>query len=163
MDGVGKIERCDKLGQIVGVRVQIIAVPRLAGPAMAAAVMGDAAIALLRQKEHLVFKGVRAERPAMAENDRSTSSPIVVVYFRPVLCREVARTIPDRCRCMLIPAGLSLLLGTPRWCGQQGRNTHACAGEQYVSTGNRSIGPIYVHGTLLFNNGLCQLPDCAAR
>jgi hypothetical protein len=39
---------------------------------------------LLRQKEHLVFKGVRAEWPTMAEYNRLTRTPIVEVDLRSV-------------------------------------------------------------------------------
>jgi hypothetical protein len=35
---------------------------------MAATIMGDAAIAMGGQEEHLIFKGVGAEQPAMAED-----------------------------------------------------------------------------------------------
>jgi hypothetical protein len=46
---------------------------------MAAPVVGDAAIATRGEKEHLVFERVGGERPAMAENDRLTGAPILVI------------------------------------------------------------------------------------
>ena len=79
MDRVLQVERFDELREVVGVGVHVVAVPRLARPAMAAAVMGDAAIAARRQKEHLVLEGVRAERPAVAEDDRLSAAPVLVV------------------------------------------------------------------------------------
>jgi hypothetical protein len=44
VDGVLEIEVIDQLGEIVGVMVHVVAVPRLTGTAMAAAVMTDAAL-----------------------------------------------------------------------------------------------------------------------
>jgi pimeloyl-ACP methyl ester carboxylesterase len=58
VDRVLQIEVFDERGKIVGVRIQVVAVPRLAGAAMTAAVMGDATVAARRQEEHLVFEGV---------------------------------------------------------------------------------------------------------
>ena len=55
---------------------------------MAAAIVGDEAIAARCEEEHLVFKGVCAERPAMAEDDGLTLAPIVVVNLRAVLRRD---------------------------------------------------------------------------
>jgi hypothetical protein len=52
---------------------------------MSTAIMGDAAAAVRCQKRHLVFKGVGAQRPAMAEDARLPSAPILVVNFCPVL------------------------------------------------------------------------------
>ena len=69
VDRVLQVEFFDQRREVVGVGVHVVAVPGLARTAMAAAVMGDAAISAGGQKEHLVFKGVRAQRPAMAEDD----------------------------------------------------------------------------------------------
>jgi len=55
-------------------RCQVVAIPGLARAAVAAAVVGDAPVAAGGQKEHLVLEGVRAQRPAVAEDDRLTSS-----------------------------------------------------------------------------------------
>src|SRR3954468_22570255 len=41
--GVLKIERLDQRREIVGVGVKVVAIPGLAGPAVAAAIVGDAA------------------------------------------------------------------------------------------------------------------------
>jgi hypothetical protein len=46
---------------------------------MSAAIMRDTPVATLGQKEHLVFEGIRRERPAMAEDDCLTLSPVLVV------------------------------------------------------------------------------------
>jgi hypothetical protein len=41
--------------------------------------MGDAAVAVGGQKHHLIFPGVRAQRPAMAEDHGLTAAPVFVV------------------------------------------------------------------------------------
>ena len=50
---------------------------------MTAAIVRDAAIAVRRQKEHLVFDGIRAERPAVTENDWLPLAPVIVIDLRP--------------------------------------------------------------------------------
>ena len=59
----------DKRREIVSVGVQVVAVPGPAGPALAAAVMSNAAVAAGGQKEHLVLNGVRTQWPSVAEDD----------------------------------------------------------------------------------------------
>src|SRR5207249_11273289 len=54
-------------------------VPRLAGAAVAATVMGDATVSTRGQEHHLVFPGVRSQRPAVTEDDGLSRSPILVV------------------------------------------------------------------------------------
>ena len=75
VDRVLQIERFDQRREVVGVGVHFVAVPRLARPAVAAAIMRDAAIAARGQKEHLVFPGVRAQRPAVAEDHGLSRCP----------------------------------------------------------------------------------------
>src|SRR5262249_23326726 len=59
VDGVLEIEVIDQFGEIVGVMVHVVAVPRLTGTAMAAEVMTDAAIAVAGEEEHLVLESIR--------------------------------------------------------------------------------------------------------
>ena len=77
-DGVVQVERLDQLREVVGVGVHVVAVPRLAGAAVAAAVVGDAAVAVGGQEEHLVVPGVGVERPAVAEDDGLSRAPVLV-------------------------------------------------------------------------------------
>ena len=58
--------------------------PGLARPAMTAAVVRDTAIALRSEEEHLVFEGVRTQRPAMAEDNGLPRTPIVVINSRAI-------------------------------------------------------------------------------
>ncbi len=60
---------------------------------MAAAVMGDAAIAAGRQIEHLIFKGISGERPAVAENHRLSAAPVLVIDLRAILGRDRAHVV----------------------------------------------------------------------
>ena len=53
VDGVFQIEMRGKSSQVVGVMVHIVAVGGLGGAAVAAAVMGDDAIAMLEEEQHL--------------------------------------------------------------------------------------------------------------
>src|ERR1035437_8109990 len=55
---------------------------------MAAAVMGDAAVSAGAQKHHLVFPGVRAQRPAMAEDHGLSAAPVLVIDLRAVFRRD---------------------------------------------------------------------------
>ena len=79
VDRVLQVERFDERRQVVGVGVHVVAVPGLARSAVAAAVVGDAAIAVGGQKDHLVFPGVGAQRPAVAEDDGLPAAPVLVV------------------------------------------------------------------------------------
>src|SRR5690606_17504772 len=66
---VAQVQGVDHRGQVVGVVVHVVAVPRLARAAVAAAVVGDDAVALRGQEQHLRFPAVRTQRPAVAEGD----------------------------------------------------------------------------------------------
>src|SRR2546422_11411365 len=55
---------------------------------MAAPIVGDAAISAGGQIEHLVLGSVRAERPAMAENDGLSTAPVLEIDLRAVFGRD---------------------------------------------------------------------------
>src|SRR4051812_15681830 len=59
--------------------------PGLARTAMPAAIVGDAAVTLGSEKEHLRFPSVRAQRPAMAEGNDGAGAPVLVVNLGSVL------------------------------------------------------------------------------
>jgi hypothetical protein len=48
---------------------------------MTSAIMSDTAVALARQKEHLIFKSVAVQRIGMVKNDGLSFSPILKVEF----------------------------------------------------------------------------------
>src|SRR5207249_1034930 len=84
VDRILQIQRFDERREVVSVRVHVVAVPRLAGAAMPAPVMGNAAVASRGQEEHLVFEGICAERPTVAEDDWLSRSPVVEVDLRAI-------------------------------------------------------------------------------
>jgi hypothetical protein len=85
MNCLFQVELLHESGKIVGVGVHVVADPGLAGAAMAAAVMRDAAIPARGEEEHLVFEGIGGEGPAMAEYHRLPVAPILVIDTRSVL------------------------------------------------------------------------------
>ena len=84
MDRVLQVELLDQRRQVVGVGVHVVAVPGLARTPVTATVVRNAAISVRGQKNHLVFPGIRAQRPAVAENNRLSRAPVLVVDLRAV-------------------------------------------------------------------------------
>jgi len=74
--------------EIIGVGVQVVALPRLAGAAVTATVGADAPVAVRRKEEHRVFPCIGRERPPVAENDGLAVSPVLVVNLRSVFRRN---------------------------------------------------------------------------
>ena len=70
VNGVLQIEMRRHGRKIVGIMIHVMAVAGLAGTAVAAAVMGDDAIAVIEEEQHLRVPVVGRQRPAMAEHDR---------------------------------------------------------------------------------------------
>jgi hypothetical protein len=84
-----QIKRFGKRREIVSVCIHVISIPGLARSAVTAPVMCDAAVPTGSQKEHLVLKCVCAERPSVAENNRLSVAPVVVVNLRTISgCNE---------------------------------------------------------------------------
>ncbi|GAB3890549.1 hypothetical protein GCM10029964_062260 [Kibdelosporangium lantanae] len=69
-DRVVQVEGVDDRGEVIGVGVQVVAVPGLARPATATAVVRDGAVTVGGQQEQLIIPGVGGQRPAVAEDDR---------------------------------------------------------------------------------------------
>ena len=59
----------DHRGRVVGVVIHVVAVPNLAGAAVAAAIMRDDAEALVHEEHHLRIPVVGTERPTVMEMD----------------------------------------------------------------------------------------------
>ena len=79
MNGVLQIQlRCHGR-EVVGIMIHIMAVAGLAGAAVAAAIMGDDAITVIEKEQHLRVPIIGRQRPAMAEHDRLTFAPVLVV------------------------------------------------------------------------------------
>ena len=79
VDRALQIELFRERRQVVRVRIHLVSIPGLARPAMAAPVMGDAAIPPAGQKQHLVFPGIRTQRPSVAEDHRLSRAPVLVI------------------------------------------------------------------------------------
>ena len=92
-DGVFQVERFDELREVVGIGVHVVAIPGLARPAVAATVMGDAAIAVGGQKQHLSLPAIRTEGPAVAEHHRLSCAPVLVIDLRTVFRRDRAHCL----------------------------------------------------------------------
>ena len=69
-----EVERVGQRGDVGGVGVHLVAVVGLGRAAVAAAVMGDDAIALVEEEQHLGVPVVGAQRPAVMEDDRLAPS-----------------------------------------------------------------------------------------
>src|SRR5262249_7197961 len=74
-----QIECLRQGSEIVGIGIEVVALPRLARTPVTAPIMRDTAITALGEEEHLVFERIGAQRPAMAEDDGLTRAPILVV------------------------------------------------------------------------------------
>src|SRR6516225_1235021 len=81
MNGILQIEMCRYGGKIVGVMIEVVTIEHLAGAAVAAAIVGNHAVALLEEEQHLVIPIVARQRPAVAEHDGLTLAPVLVIDF----------------------------------------------------------------------------------
>src|SRR6266567_490087 len=79
MDGVLQIKMRGQSRKVVGIVIHVMAVARLSGPAVASSVMGDDAIAVLEEEQHLRVPVIGRQRPTMAEDDGLTGAPVLVV------------------------------------------------------------------------------------
>ncbi len=138
MDRVCEIQLLSELGEVVGVRVHVVAVPRLARTSVAAAVVRDAAVSARGQKEHLVFKGIRGKRPAVTEDNGLSATPVVVIDLRAVFRRDGVHRV-----CSFAGVGGDIRTGLLGRCGHRHRREacgsgHAGASEQNATTGNKA-------------------------
>ena len=93
MDRFFEVELFDQLREVVRIAIHFVALPWLVRSAVAATVMGDAPISAGSQKQHLVFKCVRAEWPAMAEYDWLSLAPVFAINPCTVFCGDRGRKI----------------------------------------------------------------------
>ncbi|MGY4470775.1 hypothetical protein ACVWWK_006484 [Bradyrhizobium sp. LB9.1b] len=78
------VERLKQSGEIVGIGIHVVAGPRLIRPAMAASIMGNNAVAVVRQEQHLGVPSVGGERQAMGEGHDRTGTQVLEVDLRAV-------------------------------------------------------------------------------
>jgi hypothetical protein len=77
-DDVVQIEGVNQCGEICGVGVHVVAVPSLGGASVTAPVVGDGAEAVVGHELELDVPCVGVQGPAMAEDDRLATSPVLV-------------------------------------------------------------------------------------
>ena len=75
VNGVLQIEMRRQRREVVGIMIHVVAVAGLGRAAVAAAVMGDDAIAVIEEEQHLRVPVVGRQRPAMAEHDGLARCP----------------------------------------------------------------------------------------
>src|SRR5262249_35249199 len=93
----------------------VVAVPGLAGAAMAATIVRDTPIPTQAEKHHLVFPGIGAQRPAVAEDDRLSLAPVLVIDPRAVAERDrVVASRSDRRNGHDAPPSFSAPASAPR-------------------------------------------------
>lgn len=82
----------DHGGYVVGIVVHVVAVPYLAGAAMAPPVVGDHAVAFSEEEQHLRVPVIGTERPAVVEVDHRciARAPVLVENLYAVLRGYIA-------------------------------------------------------------------------
>ena len=105
-----EVEPVDDRRQVVGQAVVVVAASRVARPAMAAPVVGDAAQALVGQLDELVLPDIGIEAPGMGEDHGLAAPPVDMEQARAVFGLDERR--PRH--------AWSLGLGRPAACGDKG-------------------------------------------
>jgi hypothetical protein len=72
MDRVAQVEMFSQGREVGNPMIHVVAGAGLVGPAVAAPVVGDHPIPVMKEEGHLGIPVVRCQRPAVAENDRLT-------------------------------------------------------------------------------------------
>lgn len=108
----------DEGRQVVGVGVHLVALRGLAGTTVAAAVVSDTAIAIGGQEKHLRFPAIGREGPAVAENNRLSSTSVFVIDIGAVFGGDHAhRLIPPFRLCQRCKVARQRgFLGLGLWC-----------------------------------------------
>src|SRR5713101_3149913 len=91
--GILQVEMRGKRRKIVSIMIHVVTVPRLRGPAVAAAVMGYDAIAVTQEEQHLRIPVICRQRPPMAEHDGLTLAPVLVEDLNAVFGRDGGRSL----------------------------------------------------------------------
>src|SRR6266404_335010 len=65
--------------KVVSIMIHVMAVARLGGPAVASPVMGDDAIAVFEEEQHLRVPVIGRQRPAVAEDDGLSFAPVFII------------------------------------------------------------------------------------
>src|SRR3954469_11401667 len=84
MDRIFQFEMVGNGLQIVGIVIEVVAIGDLRRTAMAAPIVRDDAIALVKEEQHLRIPVIRRQRPTVAEYDWLSFTPVFVVDFHSV-------------------------------------------------------------------------------
>jgi hypothetical protein len=78
VNGVLQIEMRREGRQVIGIVIHVMAVAYLRGSPMTAPVVGNDAIAVLEEEQHLSVPIIGRQRPAVAEHDGLPFAPVLV-------------------------------------------------------------------------------------
>src|SRR5947208_16219437 len=79
LHGVLPIKMRGSSRKVGGIVIHVMALARLGGPAVASSVMGDDAIAVFEEEQHLRVPVIGRQRPTMAEDDGLSFAPIFII------------------------------------------------------------------------------------
>jgi hypothetical protein len=88
MNRIFQIELRDDRREIVGIVIHVVSVGDLGGAPVAAPVMRDDPVTMIEEEDQLGIPVVARKRPAVAEHDRLSFSPVRVENFSSVLRRH---------------------------------------------------------------------------
>ena len=96
-----EVEVFNQLGEVVGPVIDVVPLPSLLRPSMAAPIMSDDEEPIAGEEEHLGIPVVGVERPAVAEDDGRALlvAPLLVVELRSISEfdeRHVGRGVSER-------------------------------------------------------------------
>src|SRR5207244_5983549 len=80
--------------EVVGIVVHVVAVAGLGGSPVATPVMGEHAIAVLEEEQHLCIPVIGRQRPTVAEHNGLTVSPVLIEDFRAIRASDRAHVVP---------------------------------------------------------------------
>src|ERR1700681_4004878 len=88
VNGIAKVQLFNQLVYVSSVCVHLVAGNGLCGSSMSATVMSDHAVSPVEKEHHLSVPVVCRERPAMVEEQRLASAPVLEVNLCSVLRRD---------------------------------------------------------------------------
>src|SRR5579864_9287645 len=85
MNGLFEVEMRGERGQVISVVIHVVAAISLRGAPVSAAVVGNDAIAIINEEQHMRLPIIGRERPAVTEDDWLPLSPVLVIDLRTIL------------------------------------------------------------------------------
>src|SRR6267143_134166 len=103
-----------------------MAIARLGGPAVASSVMGDDAVAVFEEEQHLRVPVIGRQRPTMAEDDGLSFAPIFIINLRPVFGGDRAHELISVLVVRFTNCNERLVARNTGWPSDIGRNYFHC-------------------------------------